>query len=282
VGVVDLHVHTNASDGEQSPEVVVRCAVEAGVDAVAITDHDTVDGVAPAVEASAGKSVRVVAGCEFSVAVWWGELHLLGYFLPVDDLGLADFFQVQRERRANRAEETIERLARLGPAISMEAVVRQAGSAPIGRPHIARALVDCGRVGSVEEAFARYLADGGPACVPKVLPPLEMVVELVKRLGGVTSAAHLKERARRDTLSRLKELGVDGVEVLHPSHGEQTIVMLRRIAPELGMLTTGGSDWHGTATDRRSAIGSPGAPLEWMQALEQLHRERRDGLRVHT
>ncbi len=274
MGVVDLHVHTDASDGEEPPEIIVQRAVRGGVAAIAITDHDTMDGVAPAVEASAGKSVRVVAGCEFSVAVWWGELHLLGYFLPVADSELADFFEVQRQRRANRAEETVGRLARLGAPVSMEDVARKAASAPIGRPHIARALVDCGRVGTVAEAFARYLADGGPACVPKVLPPLEAVVELVRQLGGVTSAAHLKERANRDTLSRLKELGVDGVEVLHPSHGDKTIALLRGIAPQLGMLTTGGSDFHGSTTDRRSAIGVPRVPVEWMESLEQLHRER--------
>jgi predicted metal-dependent phosphoesterase TrpH len=254
----------------------VQRAVEGGLAAIAITDHDTMDGVAPAVAGGAGTPLRVVAGCEFSVAVWWGELHLLGYFLPVQDSGLAEFFSLQRLHRTNRAEEILRQLARLGAPVSMDDVVREAANAPIGRPHIARALVVAGRVGSTGEAFARYLADGGPACVPKVLPPLEAVVELVRRLGGVTSAAHLKERAGRDTLTRLKGMGVDGVEVLHPSHNEQRVAALQTLAPQLGLLKTGGSDWHGSPSNERrhSAIGVPRVPSEWLDSLERLHLQR--------
>lgn len=276
MGVVDLHVHSSASDGEESPGALVQRAVEGGLAAIAITDHDTVAGVAPAVADAAGRPLRVVAGCEFSVAAWWGELHLLGYFLPPQDPGLAEFFSLQRTHRANRAEEILERLARLGAPVAMGEVVRQAAGAPIGRPHVARALVVAGRVGSIGEAFARYLADGGPACVPKVLPPLEAVVELVRRLGGVTSAAHLKERAGRGTLARLRGMGVDAVEVLHPSHNDQTVTALRTLAPQLGLLKTGGSDWHGGAPNghRHAAIGVPPVPSEWLDALQRLHLER--------
>lgn len=276
MGVVDLHVHSSASDGEEPPAALVQRAVEGGLAAIAITDHDTVAGVAPAVADAAGTPVRVVAGCEFSVAVWWGELHLLGYFLSVQDSGLAEFFSLQRVHRTNRAEEILGQLARLGAPVSMDEVVREAANAPIGRPHIARALVVAGRVGSTGEAFARYLADRAPACVPKVLPPLETVVELVRRLGGVTSAAHLKERGGRDTLSRLKGMGVDAVEVLHPSHNEQTVAALQTLAPQLGLLKTGGSDWHGSPSNehRHTAIGVPRVPSEWLDGLERLHLQR--------
>lgn len=275
-GVVDLHLHSTASDGEATPGEVARRAAEAGLAAVALTDHDTLAGVSEAAGVGVSVGVRVVPGCEFSVKSWWGELHLLGYFLPADDPELNRFLVVQRDGRVERAEEIVRRLSDLGVRVSMESVRRHAAGGSIGRPHVARALVDAAKVASVNEAFDRYLSDDGPAYVPKPLPELEVVTALVSRLGGVTSAAHLKGRATLSTLSRLRQKGVDAVEVLHPSHDDGTVSRLRAWSAEVDMLKSGGSDWHGDqgSPDHRRTIGALGVPGEWLEALERLHRER--------
>lgn len=275
-GVVDLHLHSTASDGEAAPGEVVRRAAGAGVAAVALTDHDTLAGVSEAADVGASLGVRVVPGCEFSVKWWWGELHLLGYFLPACHPELNRFLVTQRDGRVKRAEEIVRRLSDLGVPVSMESVRRHAGGGSIGRPHVARALVDAAKVASVKEAFDRYLSDDGPAYVPKSLPELEAVTSLVSRLGGVTSAAHLKDRATLSTLSRLRQGGVDAVEVLHPSHDDRTVSRLRAWSADLEMLKSGGSDWHGdqgSQGDRRT-IGALRVPGEWLEAIERLHRER--------
>ncbi len=274
--VVDLHLHSTASDGDATAEQVVRCAADAGVAAIALTDHDTVAGVAEATTAGSALGVRVVAGCEFSVKAWWGELHLLGYFLPADHAELNGFLATQLDGRVTRAREIVQRLDRLGAPVSMESVRRHAQGVSIGRPHVARALVEAAFVDSISEAFDRYLSDDGPANVPKVLPELETVTDLVRRLGGVTSAAHLKERSTKKTLTRLLEAGVDGVEVLHPSHDDATVIRLDECSTALGLLKSGGSDWHGegNANDTRRQIGGLRVPGVWLDALERLHRER--------
>jgi predicted metal-dependent phosphoesterase TrpH len=274
--VVDLHLHSTASDGDATAEHVVKRAADAGVAVIALTDHDTVAGVAEATTAGAALGVRVVAGCEFSVKAWWGELHLLGFFLPAEDAELNGFLTTQLEGRLTRAQEIVQRLMGLGVPVSMESVQRHAKGTSIGRPHVARALVEEGFVGSMNEAFDRYLADDGPACVPKTLPSLETVTDLVRRLGGVTSAAHLKERSTKATLARLLEAGVDAVEVLHPSHDDATVFQLDEGSTALGLLKSGGSDWHGdgNSNDTRRRIGGLRVPDVWLDALDRLHRER--------
>ena len=274
--VVDLHLHSTASDGVATAAEVVRRAADAGVAAIALTDHDTVAGIDEAMTTGKAVGVRVVAGCEFSVNAWWGELHLLGYFVPIDHPDLIGFLSIQLEGRVTRAEEIVQRLDGLGARVSMEAVRKHAQGESIGRPHVARALVEAALVGSINEAFDRYLSDDGPAYVPKQLPELATVTALVKRLGGVTSAAHLKERSTKKTLRRLLQAGVDGVEVLHPSHDDATVIRLDEHSTELGLLKSGGSDWHGTgnASDARRYIGGLRVPGVWLDALERLHRER--------
>ena len=273
---VDLHLHSTASDGEAAPGEVARLAAAAGLSAIALTDHDTLAGVAEARRAGAESDLRVIAGCEFSVRAWWGELHLLGYFLPTDDEELGRLLAGQQTARLERAKKMVERLRELGAAVSLDAVEQQAGPGSVGRPHVARALVHAGLASTVNDAFDRYLADGGPAFVPKPLAALESITALVRRIGGVTSAAHLKERATRKTLGRLKDAGVDAVEVLHPSHDEGTAARMSHWATEMGLLRSGGSDWHGRQDARpgRRSIGAQRVPVEWLERLEGLHQER--------
>jgi predicted metal-dependent phosphoesterase TrpH len=273
----DLHTHSTASDGTHSPADLVRLAAAAGLDTIALTDHDTLDGVTQARGAGEALGVRVIAGCEFSVQAPWGEMHLLGYFLPLGQGALAEFLAGQRAARADRMREIVRRLRASGAAVTFEAVRTEAGGEALGRPHAARALIRAGHVAGISEAFDRFLGRGRPAFVPKRLPELEEVTALVRRVAGVTSAAHLKGRATRAALERLKEAGVDAVEVRHPAHDAELATRLEVLAPELGMLRSGGTDWHGeeeSAEDGRAPLGAITIPAAWVVALEALHRER--------
>ncbi|MBI3982695.1 MAG: PHP domain-containing protein [Gemmatimonadetes bacterium] len=275
MGPVDLHVHSTASDGEASPSDIVQRASAVGLTAVALTDHDTTAGVAEA-ERAAGTGLRVIAGCEFSVAASWGEMHLLAYFLPADDPALERFLATQRSRRAGRGEEIVRRLNKLGVALALEDVHSEAGAAALGRPHIARAMVARGLARDVSAAFERYLGAGRPAFVPKTLPSVAEVTALVRAAGGVSAAAHLKERGTADALRALREAGVDAVEVLHPSHDDSIRRRIQRAANAAGLLPTGGSDWHGdlSVRDDRGALGGMNVPAEWLDGIEAVHARR--------
>ncbi|HEX5632055.1 MAG TPA: PHP domain-containing protein [Gemmatimonadales bacterium] len=267
---VDLHVHTTASDGALAPSQVVARAAAAGLAAIAITDHDTIDGLPEAVDAGARAGVRVVTGCEFSVGVPWGEMHLLGYFLPAQSHELAGFLGAARADRERRAREMVERLAAAGAPIAEAAVFAVADGASVGRPHVARALLESGAVKTLDEAFDRFLGRGRPAFVEKRLPAFRDVAALVHRLGGVVSAAHLKDRGTRSNLNRLRGEGLDAVETRHPSHDADTRARLTDLALALGLARSGGSDWHGESADGWShgALGSQGVPLAWLDGLE--------------
>lgn len=274
----DLHTHSTASDGTHPPADVVRLAGAAGLDTIALTDHDTVDGAPEARDAGMAFGVRVITGCEFSVAAPWGEMHLLGYFLPADDAELTTFLEGQREARIERMREIVRRLRASGAAVSLEQVVAQSAGKALGRPHAARALVHGAHVAGINEAFDRYLGRGRPAFVAKRLPPLEHVTALVRRVGGVTSAAHLRGRATRGALDRLREAGVDAIEVRHPAHGDELAARLEALVPERGLLRSGGTDWHGeeeAAESGRAPLGAITVPATWVAELERLHQERR-------
>jgi hypothetical protein len=273
----DLHLHSTASDGACAPADVARRAAAAGLAAVALTDHDTVAGVADARAAGRALDLRVITGCEFSVAAPWGEMHLLAYCLPDADPELDAFLVAQRAQRAHRMWEIVRRLNGAGVAIAAAEVEVVAGNAALGRPHVARALVARGVVRDLPEAFDRYLGQGRAAYVPKRLPALADVTCLVRRVGGVTAAAHLKDRGTATTLARLRQAGVDGVEVRHPAHDREIEDRLATLARECTMLPTGGTDWHGDveATVRdRAPLGTIAVPLAWLEDIERLHRGR--------
>ncbi|MGH7518784.1 MAG: PHP domain-containing protein [Gemmatimonadales bacterium] len=269
-GTVDLHVHSSASDGAFPPAIVVGRAAAAGLKAVALTDHDTLAGVPAAIKAGEQLGVRVVSGCEFSVAAPWGEMHVLGYFLPPGSETLERFLADCRADRERRGRAMVARLHRVGVALGDEDVLAEAEGGAIGRPHVARALVRRGHVATVGEAFDRYLARGKPAFVDKTLPTFAAVATLVHQVGGIVSAAHLKERGTRAVLRQLRSQGLDAVETRHPSHDPDQRSRLTDHALELGLLRTGGSDWHGGSIgdEGHGTIGSEDVPLEWLERIE--------------
>jgi 3',5'-nucleoside bisphosphate phosphatase len=269
---IDLHVHSTASDGSVSPEGVVRRAANVGLRAVALTDHDSVAGLPEALAAGERYDVRVVCGCEFSVAAPWGEMHVLGYFLPAKSTVLERFLERCRADRVRRAEEMVRRLQQLGLEVSFQSVLQESAGGAVGRPHVARAIVRHGAAIDTSDAFDRYLGRGRPAFVEKTLPEFRAVAELVHAAGGVVSVAHLKERGTRAFIERLKGEGLNAVETRHPSHDPDLRARLTDIALKLSLLRTGGSDWHGDPEPgvTHGTIGSQQVPLEWLDRLDEL------------
>ncbi|MGH7301495.1 MAG: PHP domain-containing protein, partial [Candidatus Rokuibacteriota bacterium] len=188
---------------------MVERAAAAGLGAISLTDHDTVAGVPAAVAAGERLGVRVVSGCEFSTSAPWGEMHVLGYFLPTDSAPLEAFLERCRADRMRRARAMVDRLQGMGVSLDFDDVLRQARGGAVGRPHVARAIVRGGGALGMSEAFDRYIGRGRPAFVEKVLPSFAEVADLVHSVRGLVSVAHLKDRGTRSFLERLKHEGLD-------------------------------------------------------------------------
>ncbi|MFD3554924.1 PHP domain-containing protein [Streptomyces goshikiensis] len=251
---IDLHAHSTASDGTDSPAELVRNAAAAGLDVVALTDHDTVGGYAEAVAALHGipTGLTLVTGAELSCRLDGIGLHMLAYLFDPDEPELARERELVRDDRVPRAQAMVGKLRDLGVDITWERVARIAGDGSVGRPHIATALVELGVVRSVSDAFTpAWLADGGRAYAEKhELDPFD-AIRLVKAAGGVTVFAHpaAVKRGRcvpEAALDALAAAGLDGIEVDHMDHDTDTRARLRGLAADLGLLTTGSSDYHGS------------------------------------
>jgi predicted metal-dependent phosphoesterase TrpH len=268
--MIDLHCHSTASDGLLAPAEVVRVAAEVGLTTIALTDHDTTAGLAEATRAGAALGVRVIGGCEFSVQAAWGEMHLLGYFLPADDPAIEAFLRDARADRERRARGMVSRLAALGIAVTTDDVLRESDGGAIGRPHVARALHRLGHVQSIQQAFDRYIGRGRPAFVEKVLPTLREVADLVHARGGIVSAAHLKYHGTKATLAVLRDEGLDAVETRHPSHDGERVAEITEAAMALDLARTGGSDWHGEMDPlgTHAMLGAMQVPEAWLEVLE--------------
>jgi 3',5'-nucleoside bisphosphate phosphatase len=278
MAAVDLHLHSTASDGAFPPEEVVARASAAGLTAMALTDHDTLEGVPAAIAAGNRLGIRVIAGCEFSTTAPWGEMHVLGYFLPVGWAPLERFLSRCRADRERRGADIVGRLNTLGVALTLDDVLAESRGGAVGRPHVARALLRSGRVRSVQEAFDRYIGWHKPAFVEKRLPSFVEVAELVHAGGGVLSAAHLKDRGTRNILAGLKTQGLDAVETRHPVHDLDQRARLTDIARQLGLHRSGGSDWHGDdpSLPPSGQIGGQEVPAEWLEALDSARPTRRE------
>jgi len=250
---IDLHTHSAVSDGTDAPAELVRKAREAGLDVVALTDHDTFDGLDEAVAAAGRSGIEVIRGVELSTRFGGQSVHLLGYGPDERHPGLAAEMELIRGGRELRLAPVLDRLAALGVPLSEEQVRVQVGGSPsIGRPHIADALVEAGYVADRKEAFDRFLADGGPAHVPRYAVELSRGIEKIHEAGGVAIIAHPWGRGRDRNLTEavltrlVSEHRLDGFEVDHQDHDLETRARLRRLADRLGVLGTGSSDYHGT------------------------------------
>ena len=261
--IVDLHAHTRASDGTQTPSEVVARAARRGVTVLAITDHDTVAGLPEAIAAGRRLGVRLIPGVELSVRPPHGQLHLVVYLPTVCPARMLDVLDELRRDREVRADAMAAKLAELGATIDMAAVRARVGSS-LGRPHLADALVDAGHAVDRTDAFARFLGDDGPAYVPYGLLDPAAALGLVTESGGVATLAHpgslrLGMRGLEAYTARLRHLGLWGIEVYRAEHTPEQRDGFARIARRLSLVATGGSDYHGPDVGR-SDLGDTGAP----------------------
>ncbi|MDF3291951.1 PHP domain-containing protein [Streptomyces silvisoli] len=251
---IDLHTHSTASDGTDTPTELVHNAAAAGLDVVALTDHDTVGGHAEATAAirALDKPLTLVTGAELSCRIGGVSMHMLAYLFDPDEPELARERELVRDDRVPRAQGMVAKLRELGVPVTWEQVARIAGDGAVGRPHVATAMVELGVVPTVSDAFTdEWLANGGRAYVEKhELDPFD-AIRLVKGAGGVTVFAHPAAAKRGQTVpesvtAELAAAGLDGLEVDHMDHDEPARARLRALAGELGLLVTGSSDYHGS------------------------------------
>ena len=265
--LADLHTHSTCSDGLRTPRQVVEEAAAAGVRVLSLTDHDTVKGVAQAAEDGPQLGVETVPGTELSVHVEDRELHLLAYFIDYRDERLGSYVELVHRRRRERGEAIVRRLNQLGVGVSLEEVLLRSAGGPLGRPHIAAAMVANGAVPTKEEAFRNFLGDRRAAYVPKPRSPAAEVIGLVHELGGVIVLAHPGMTVPATMIAGLVDIGLDGVEVYHPSHQPPQIEHYQEIARRYGLLMSGGSDSHGEPQGPR--IGDYGIGCEAVEALNE-------------
>ncbi len=268
-GCADLHVHSTFSDGVYTPAEIVSLARRSGLAAVAVTDHDTLDGVAPALAAARGTDLEVIPALEITAEHDSRELHLLGYFVRTDDGPLQAALERLRAHRAGRFWEMVERLRGAGVSFAQEELASHARSGSLGRRHLAALLVQSGRAHNVQEAFARYLSDRGRVAAPKLRLPAGEAIALIVNAGGVAAWAHPAYHGTKERLAELRALGLQAVEVAYPGHRPALERELRRHAAELGLAVTGGSDCHGPGVPRR-AIGASGVNAEELERLRSL------------
>ncbi len=257
----DLHTHTVFSDGTTTPEENVRMALDAGLEGMAVTDHDTADSWDRARAAADGTGLEIVPGAELSAELGGYSVHVLGYWFDRQNQALAREMDRLLHERERRAEEIVARFNDLGVPVSIERVQALAGDAPIGRPHIATAVVECGAAADLGEVFDRWLRDGGPAYVPKYAVDPVTCVRLIVEAGGVAVLAHPglygpdPEEGREDVgisdevIQEMAAAGLGGIEANHPDHADDDRAHYRHLARALGLVVTAGSDFHGGAKD---------------------------------
>ncbi len=274
----DLHTHTLASDGTCPPAENVRLAREAGLAAVAITDHDTVAGIEEALEAGQSLGVEVIPGVEISSFANGQDIHVLGYFVPHQDETFKRALAGLRDTRHERNKLVIERLRELGLKLTLEEVYRRKEGTDknIGRPHIAEAMMERGYVQSIEEAFDKYLGKGGLAYVnpPRITP--QQAIDLIRKAGGVAVLAHPGLYNDDELVEELIVYGLDGLEVWHPDNREDGVERYYRLADEYGLIMTGGSDFHGWRGEApfHAMLGSWTAGYETVEKLRKLAHMR--------
>lgn len=266
---IDLHMHSTASDGVYSPAEVVGLALTHQMDVIALTDHDSTNGISAARKAAEGTTLTVVAGVELSAEDAAHDAHILGYLLDIEHAPFQDALAEMRDARAGRAERIVAKLTALGVPVSLERVHQLAGQGAIGRPHIAQAMFETGHVRSLQEAFDRYIDNHGPAYIPRYQLEPRRAIELIHGAGGVAVLAHPGHYDGYAALIQaLVAEGLDGIEVFYPDQGPALVEHLRVLARQYDLVMTGGSDFHRRDGDGSARIGSVNVPSDVLQNLQ--------------
>ncbi len=268
--IVDLHLHTLASDGRLSPTELVRMAAGQGLNTISITDHDTTDGLAEAFEAAKNfPGLRIIPGIELSADVPGDEVHVLGYFINHEDAELQSELQRFRAGRVDRAKTMVEKLTQLGIPVEWERVQHFAGDGAVGRPHIAMAMVEAGYCNEPKDAFPEYLGRNGLAYVERVkLAPADAVA-MIRKAGGAAVLAHPAYMDDMEAgIANLSSIGLAGMEVHYAKYHDDTIRKLARLARQYQLIPCGGSDFHGMGNSDECLPGENGPSLESVDMLE--------------
>ncbi len=253
----DLHTHTHFSDGYHTPEELIQRANAAGLTHLSITDHDNVDAIEEAIQTASRYDIELVPGCEISAEHNGKETHILAYYIDHKNTELLDYLKNFRIERMLRAEKIIAKLNELDLEITIDDVLKQVkGNGSVGRPHIALAMIECGLVNNYYDAFGKYIGDDKPAYVKKPNISTKDAISLINRCGGLSFVAHPGRYLRHNnSLFEMIEFGVDGIEVVHPSHSDHDIEYYRDIASQYFLLESGGSDFHGGRINDVSILG---------------------------
>ena len=242
----DLHIHSNYSDGLFSPEEIFRLAANSGLEAISITDHDCVNALKISKKLSKKFEIEFIPGIEFSTAFKGREVHMLGYFIDYNCNIIIDFLKSISIKRIERVEKIIDRLKKVNIKISLDNVLNgEKKDISIGRPHIAKALIEAGYVKTYRNAFFKYLGDNKIAFVKKENPDLKEIIEIIKSINGLSFLAHPGKYYNKEMLKNIIKSGIDGIEVHHPSHRIQDAKNYVQLAEENNLLMSGGSDFHG-------------------------------------
>jgi predicted metal-dependent phosphoesterase TrpH len=277
--MIDLHTHTTASDGRDTPAALVARAAAAGVSVLAVTDHDTVAGCEAAATAAAAAGIGFVDGIEITALRAGGDVHVLGYFFDRHSPALLVFLQQQRLQRIERVREMVARLAANGIALNADAIVQPAIENPAqsaGRPWIARALVAAGVVADANEAFAKWLSRGRPGYVPRAAASPAEVFARIHDAGGLASLAHPSLVGQDSWIDEFAGDGLDAVEAYHSEHDQTATARYLAIAARLNLLVTGGSDYHGDSAHGPTAPGRVSLPRDQFDRLSAVARTKKD------
>ena len=268
----DLHIHSIYSDGSFTPEELVKMAEQKNIDTIAVADHDTVDGIEPALKAGKKAGIKVIPAIEFSTFRGKAEIHILGYFIDYRNKKLLDKIDEIFTARIERAKKMMAKLNKLGVDISYQEVKGMAGDEYIGRPHIARAMVNAGYINDMKDAFTeQYIGNNGRAYVDKFKMPPEEAVELIREIGGIPVLAHPVfinhgQPLEKKEIAQLVESGLMGIEVYHTKHMSADVNYYKRAAEDLNLIITGGSDFHGENSPGVE-LGDVELPAEYVKKL---------------
>ena len=275
MGKADLHIHTTASDGNSTPTQIVEIAVENKLQVIALTDHDTVAGFEEARQAAINKPLEVLTGSEITAEFNGREAHLLAYCFDPDHKKIRTLLAGHKKARYDRGEWILTQLSKQGLEVDINEVKAEADGSNIGRPHIAALLVKKGYVGSIREAFIRYLSNRRLGEIPSDYLSCDEVIEIVKEAGGAVVVAHPGQMYNDEELDELLDAGVDGLEVIHPSHNYELQKEMEKYANRHHLLKTGGSDFHGGNANYQKYFGVVTISMEYVTALKRLTDQRK-------